>query len=77
MITNLAILTGTWSMISRKKLVALNVLIIVSKYTFLAMALYLTLKLPWIQPLALVGGVTLFVISTVMTGLIKMKTETQ
>lgn len=74
---NLLILGTAWIMIGRKKLIALSVLVIVSKYTFLAVVLYQILSLSWVRPVPFMIGVSLFVFSTVVTGLLLQKKSQQ
>lgn len=69
MTVNFSVLGMAWSMISRKKFVALNVLIIVSKYTLLAVVLYQILSVSWIRPVAFLVGISGFVVAAVLTGL--------
>jgi hypothetical protein len=69
MMLNFALLAWTWQMIGRKKLVALSLLIIVSKYTILAVVLYSILSLPWVQPLGFLVGISIFVFAAVLLGL--------
>lgn len=66
MILDFALMAWTWSMIGRKKLIALSLLIIVSKYTILAVLLYKIMSLSWIKPVGFLIGISLFVLATVV-----------
>lgn len=68
MILNFALLAWVWHMIGRKKLIALSLLIIVSKYTILAVLLYRILSLPWIRPVSFLVGISIFVFAAVLLG---------
>ncbi len=69
MLVNFAVLAASWALINNKKLIALCVLIIVSKYTILAVLLYRILSLPWVQPLSFLVGISIFVFAAVLLGL--------
>jgi hypothetical protein len=68
MILNFALLAWSWQLISSKKLIALSLLIIVSKYTILAVVLYSLLSLPWVQPFGFIVGISIFVLAAVVLG---------
>lgn len=69
MMLNFALLAWSWQMISSKKLIALSLLIIVSKYTILAVVLYSLLSLPWVQPFGFLVGISIFVFAAVVLGI--------
>lgn len=69
MMVNFAVLAWSWHMIGRKKLIALSLLVIVSKYTILAVVLYSVLSLPWVRPFGFIVGVSIFVLAAVVLGL--------
>lgn len=69
MMLNFALLAWVWDLIARKKLIALGLFIIVSKYTILAVLLYRILSFPWVQPVSFLVGISMFVFAAVLLGL--------
>lgn len=74
MMLNFALLAWVWDLIGRKKLIALSLFIIVSKYTILAVLLYHILSLPWVQPVSFLVGISIFVFAAVLLGLYQQST---
>jgi len=55
-----------WSLIFKKKLVALSVAIIVFKYAILGVIIYRLLRQPWLSPLWFAIGIASFAIAAVI-----------
>ena len=69
-LVNLAVLWWTWSRILQKKLVALAVLIIVSKYAILGALIYRILTLPNVSQLWFSVGLSTILVTVLVFGLI-------
>lgn len=66
---NLLILGWAWSLILNKKLIALGVLIIVSKYSILAAIIIFSLKQEWFNPIGFGAGVASLMLALVVNQL--------
>lgn len=67
---NVLSLTIAWTFITRKKLVAVSVSLIVFKYAILGVIIYRLLKVPWLDRLWMSVGLGSLVITTLLFGLL-------
>lgn len=68
---NVVSLATAWSLISRKKLVAVSVSIIVFKYAILGVIIYRLLKMPWLNPVWMSVGLSSLMVTTLLFGLLQ------
>lgn len=66
---NLAILFWVWQRIISKKLIALAVGVIVIKYAIFGVIIYLILKNPNIQPVWFSIGISMIIVTSILTAL--------
>lgn len=70
MFANVLLLALVWNWLIRKKLVAVGLFVIVTKYALLGIVIYQTFQLGWIEPLSMALGVGTFGLAAVIYGLI-------
>lgn len=70
MFANVLLLTLFWGLIIRKKLVAVGLFVIVTKYAFLGLVVYKSFELGWLEPLSMSLGVGTFGLAAVIYSLI-------
>ncbi len=70
MFANVLLLALVWNFIIRKKLVAVALFVIVTKYALLGLVVYKTFQLSWIEPLSLSLGVGTFGLAAAVYSLI-------
>lgn len=66
---NFVLLGLGWSLVFRKKLIALSVLIIVFKYAILGVIIYHFVKQSWLQPFWFAAGVAGMMVASLIYGL--------
>lgn len=77
MIANVALLAFVWSRLLKKKLIALGLLIIVTKYALLGVVLYKTFDIAWVEPLFFALGVGSFGLAAAVFGMVSTHSLTE
>lgn len=70
---NVALMVFYWSLIFRKKFIALSISVIVFKYAFLGVMIYFAILEGWVTPLAFSLGIGMIVPSALIVAIFAKK----